>query len=134
MTSYQAERTAAAMSASDSGDSATVLSGNKSVFPTNAGRCIQDSVGRYNTSLTLRFKWLHRYDYLALGKSPQQRNQPQKSRRHPEDSHASRKSGLVLRRILFYPGLPNTFVEFGNFIGLQHNSLINHSWFILTQY
>jgi len=72
MHSYVAARTAAAMSASDSGDSATVLSGNKSVFVRNAavrrahqGRCIQDSVDRCNTSLTLRFRWPHGYDYLA---------------------------------------------------------------------
>jgi len=122
MHSCAAARTAAAMSASDSGDSATVLSGNKSVFPRNAdvkracqGRCIQDSVGRCKASLTLRFKWLRRYDYLASDKPPQQCDQPQKSRDDPWDSHALHKSGPVLRRILFYPGLPNPFVEFGAF-------------------
>src|SRR5437870_13388037 len=83
MHSCAAARTAVAMSASDSGDSATVLSGNKSLFPRNAdvkracqGRCIQDSVGRCNASLTLRFKGLRGYDYLALDKPPQQCNQP----------------------------------------------------------
>jgi len=90
MHSCAAARTAAAMSASDSGDSATVLSGSKSVFPRNAdvkracqGRCIQDSVGRCKASLTLRFKWLRRYDYLASDKPPQQCDQPQKSRDDP---------------------------------------------------
>src|SRR5438094_5744548 len=84
MHSCAAATTAAAMSASDSGDSATV------VFPRNAdvkracqGRCIQDSVGRCKASLTLRFKWLRRYDYLASDKPPQQCDQPQKSRDDP---------------------------------------------------
>src|SRR2546425_9116570 len=87
MHSCAAARTAAAMSASDS---ATVLSGSKSVFPRNAdvkracqGRCIQESVGRCKASLTLRFKWLRRYDYLASDKPPQQCDQSQKSRDDP---------------------------------------------------
>jgi hypothetical protein len=58
---------------------------------------------------------------VALGKPPQQHTQGQKGREYPYDPHASRKSDLVLRLVLLYPGLPNPFVELWTFIGLQHN-------------
>src|SRR5436189_4426666 len=130
MHSCAAARTAAAMSASDSGDSATVLFGNKSVFPRNAdvkracqGRCIQDSVGRSKASLTLRFKWLRGYDYLASDKPPQQCDQPQKSRDDPWGLSRVAQIGPCLAPHFFYPGLPNPFVEFGALAGLQPYSL-----------
>ena len=71
---------------------------------------------------------------VALGKPPQQRTQGQKRRDEPYDPHASRKSDLVLRLVLLYPGLPNPFVELCIFVGLQHGSFINSFWYILSHY
>ena len=71
---------------------------------------------------------------VALGKPPQQRTQGQKGRDEPCDSKASRKSDLVLRLVLLYPGLPNPFVELWIFVGLQHGSFINSFWYILSHY
>jgi hypothetical protein len=70
---------------------------------------------------------------VALGKPPQEHTQGQKCHDYSYDPHPSRKSGLVLRCVLLYPGLPDPFVELWSFVGSQHNCVINYLWCILGQ-